>query len=120
MQENPSAISAHRTSRPVIALAMILALCLVAPSCAPKRAIVVEEAPIKAEPKVEEPVIAEVPMPTAPNDGLRGIDDMMLSLPSENEFRATVPLPQQNGSETNAVISRPPTDPPPRQKAKPE
>lgn len=103
-----------------MALTVMLTLGLAAVSCAPKRAIVVEEAPIKAEPKVEEPVITEIPMPTAPNDGLRGIDDMMLSLPSESEFRATVPLPRQDGSETNAVISRPPTDPPPRQKPKPE
>lgn len=118
MQENPSTIPARCTSRPVFALALTLAL--VAGSCAPKKAIVVEEAPKKPAPKVEQPVIAEVPIPQDPNDGLRGIDDMMLSLPSENEFRATVPVPGPGGPESNAVISRPPTDPPPRPKPKTE
>jgi hypothetical protein len=118
MQENPSAIPMHCASRPISVL--VLSLALVASGCAPKKAIVVEEAPKKPASKVEEPAIAEVPIQQDPNDGLRGIDDMMLSLPDENDFRATVPVPKPAGSDSNAVISRPPTDPPPRPKPKTE
>jgi hypothetical protein len=87
-------------------------------SCAAPKAVVVEAAPKAKEQKIETPAVVEVPMPMDPNDGLRGIDDMMLTLPSDNEFRATVPTPSTAGGETNAVISRPPTDPPPRPKPK--
>ena len=87
-------------------------------SCAAPKAVVVEAAPKAKEQKTEAPVVADVPMPMDPNDGLRGIDDMMLTLPGDNEFRATVPTPPSGGGETNAVISRPPTDPPSRPKPK--
>ena len=81
-------------------------------SCAPKKAVVVEAAPQITAPKVDAPVVPPLPTSGEPNDRLRGIDEMMLSLPTDNDFQATVPVP----SATNAVISRPPTDPPPRPK----
>jgi hypothetical protein len=85
-------------------------------NCAAPKAVVVEEQAKPVEKKAEEPVIADVPMPVDPNDGLRGIDEMMLALPGDNEFRATVPVTPRGSNDANAVIARPPTDPPPRQK----
>jgi hypothetical protein len=81
-------------------------------NCAAPKAVVVVEEPKPQAPKIEAPEIVDVPMPVDPNDGLRGIDEMMLDLPSDSEFRATVPTFPTDGG----VISRPPTDPPPRPK----
>lgn len=50
------------------------------------------------------------------NDGLRLPD--MLTLPGEDEFQSTSPAAPPSGGGTGAVISRPPTDPPSRPKAK--
>lgn len=98
-------------SVPVAMLAFVFALGF--SSCAPKKAVVVEASPQITPPKVDAPEVAPLPTPGEPNDRLRGIDEMMLSLPTDNDFQATVPVP----SGANAVISRPPTDPPPRPKA---
>lgn len=90
--------------------AMILA------SCAAPKAVVVEAAPA---PKNEAPVpevAAVAPQVPAmkPDDGLRMPD--MLALPSESEFRATGASPVPKSPAESAVISRPPTEPPPRVK----
>ena len=84
-------------------------------SCAAPKALVVERAPA---PKMETapPTVPEPPAPSAPDDGIRLPD--MLAMPGEGEFRATTPVPPRAGSEPNAVISRPPTDPPSRPKPK--
>ena len=87
-------------------------------SCAAPKAVVVEAAPAPKEKKVEAPAVVEAPMPPDENDGLRGLDNSMLALPDESEFRATVPTMPNNPTNANPVISRPPTDPPPRPKPK--
>lgn len=86
-------------------------------SCAAPKAIVVEPAPApKQEPAVET-AVPEPPVPALADDGIRL--PPMLDLPGEGEFRPTAPLQNKIPGETGAVISRPPTDPPPRPKPKP-
>jgi hypothetical protein len=85
-------------------------------SCAPKRAVVVEPAPVKKNESVAETKIPGPPIPAAENDGLRIPD--MFELPSDAAFRATVPTAPRTGGDGNPVITRPPTDPPPRPKPK--
>lgn len=71
------------------------------------------------EPKQEvvaEATVPEIPAAAAPDDGMRLPD--MFELPGDGEFRATVPTIPQTAADANAVISRPPTDPPSRPKPK--
>lgn len=88
---------------------------LVFSSCAAPKAVVVQEEPAAPEAPVAQEVAAvEEPMPLPPDDGIRMPD--FLGLPDDNEFRATSPSPTTGGRGGNPVISRPPTDPPPRPK----
>jgi hypothetical protein len=114
MKRTHFALFSGHASVPVAMLALVLTLGF--SSCAPKKAVVVEAAPQVTAPKVDAPVVPPLPTSGEPNDRLRGIDEMMLSLPTDNDFQATVPVPSANPSGANAVISRPPTDPPPRPK----
>jgi len=103
---------------PKISIPVAIAVFHTLVSCAPQKAVVVEAAPAPKEKKVEAPVVVEVPMPPDENDGLRGLDNSMLALPEDSEFRATVPTMPTASANANPVISRPPTDPPPRPKPK--
>jgi hypothetical protein len=92
-------------------LAPLLALC----ACAPK-AVVVEEPAAPKQETAAEPEASEPMVPAPPDDKLRLGN--METLPGDDEFRATNPnLPTQSG-DSGTVIARPPTDPPPRPKAK--
>lgn len=84
-------------------------------SCASPKATPVAEAPVakKQEEKVPEPMVEEPSLPVMPDDGLRMPD--MLAMPDEGEFRSTNPVPK-TGTQSGAVISRVPTDPPSRVK----
>lgn len=82
-------------------------------SCAAPKATVIENAPARKT-ETAPPTVPEPPAPTAPDDGIRLPD--MLAMPGEGEFRATAPVTPKAGSQPNAVISRPPTDPPARPK----
>lgn len=95
------------------------AFVVVLASCAPPKAIVIAEAPTqkKVTPKVEEPVVPDLPLTGLPDDGIRMPE--MLGLPGDGEFRATNPSLPKTVGDTGAVISRPPTDPPSRVKPKP-
>ena len=53
--------------------------------------------------------------PTMPDDGLRLPD--MLTMPQDNEIKASASAPPANPSEPAPVVARPPTDPPARPKA---
>lgn len=86
-------------------------------SCAAPKAIIVELPPASQhDPGAVPPEISEPEFPTLPDDGIRLPD--MLAMPGDNEFRATAPTTPKAGSDSNAVIARPPTDPPPRPKPK--
>lgn len=89
-------------------------------SCAPK-AVVVEQPPavVKKEEKPVEPTVPVPAVPGEPDDGLRLPE--MLSMPSDHDFQATVPVaPAGVTGAAGAVTARPPTDPPPRPKPKEE
>ena len=87
-------------------------------SCIPPKATAVAEPPPvkKKEEKQPEAVVAEEPLPTTPDDGLRMGN--MLELPSDRDFRSTNPAAVKTGTDAGAVIARPPTDPPSRVKPK--
>lgn len=53
--------------------------------------------------------------PAMPDDGLRLPD--MLTMPQDNELKASTSAPPANPSEPAPVVARPPTDPPARPKA---
>jgi hypothetical protein len=59
--------------------------------------------------------VPEPSKPAMPDDGLRLPD--MLSMPQDNELKASASAPPANASEPAPVIARPPTDPPARPKA---
>jgi hypothetical protein len=84
-------------------------------SCAAPKATVVAEAPVKTE---KPPELAEAPAETTlpVDDGLRMPD--MLAMPDEGDFRSTNSAAARTGSPSNAVIARPPADPPARTKPK--
>ena len=84
-------------------------------SCVPPKANVIAP-PEPKQQVVAEATVPEPPAATAPDDGMRLPD--MFGLPDDGEFRATVPTVPKTGVDANAVISRPPTDPPPRPKPK--
>jgi hypothetical protein len=75
----------------------------------------VAEAPVKTE---KPPELAEAPAETTlpVDDGLRMPD--MLAMPDEGDFRSTNSAAARTGSPSNAVIARPPADPPARTKPK--
>lgn len=86
-------------------------------SCAAPKAIVVEHAPQPMKQKAAvESEDSEPSVPSLEDDGIRLPD--MLAMPGASEFRATSPNAPKVGSEAGTVISRPPTDPPPRPKPK--
>jgi hypothetical protein len=85
-------------------------------SCAAPKAVVVGPPPAPKQEKAEEPAVAELPPANPDDDGIRLPE--MLGLPADGEFRATTTIAPKAGGEGNAVISRPPTDPPPRPKPK--
>ncbi len=86
-------------------------------SCIPPKATAVAEPTVKKkEEKLPEPVVAEEPLPTTPDDGLRMGN--MLELPGDGEFRPGNPAAVKSGAEGGAVTVRPPTDPPSRVKPK--
>jgi hypothetical protein len=85
-------------------------------SCAPPKAIVVEQAPVPKKPEAVVPAVPEPAVPATPDDGIRMPD--MLTMPGDEEFHpGPAGLPAKEPS-SGAVISRPPTDPPPRPKPK--
>ena len=99
--------------------AMIPALAaLAASSCVPPKAVAVEETatppPVAQQPVPE--VTAEVEPEVLPpqDDGIRMSG--LLELPDVGDYRATNPGAAGPGPGSGAVISRPPTDPPPRVK----
>lgn len=89
-------------------------------SCVAPKATVIAPPPIvkNGEKKLPEPAVVEPIFPALPDDGNRMPD--MLTMPGEGEFRSTNPVAPKAGTESGAVISRPPTDPPLRVKPKPE
>lgn len=86
-------------------------------SCAAPKAVVVEEAPVKKPEVAPATTVPEPPVPTDdPYGGFRVPD--MLDLPGDGEFRTTGPTMPKPGGEANAVIARPPMEPPSRPKPK--
>jgi len=85
-------------------------------SCAPKATVVAETPPVKKEPAPPVAVVQETALPTPADDGLRMPD--MLAMPDEGDFRSTGGA--KPGTQSGAVIARPPTDPPARVKPKAE
>ena len=94
------------------------ALFAVLVSCVTPKATVISPPPVvkSEEKKLPEPVVLEPMFPSLSDDGDRMPD--MLTMPGEGEFRSTNPVAPKTGSESGAVISRPPTDPPLRVKPK--
>jgi hypothetical protein len=107
------------TLKQVLVISARVGLVVALGSCAPPKAIVIAEAPLKkkVEPKVESLEVPGLPMTGLPDDGIRMPE--MLGLPGDGEFRATNPSLPKTAGDTGAVISRPPTDPPSRVKPKP-
>ncbi len=86
-------------------------------SCAAPRARVVEAPKPPSEAvAVLEPAVPPPGVPVAPERGIRLPD--MLALPGDADFRSAAPIVPKGGTNPGAVISRPPTDPPPRPKPK--
>jgi len=83
---------------------VILLAALALSSCAPPKAIVVEEAPKKQERATATAAPVEKPAATA-DDGLRLPD--MLTLPDDDQLRSTAPT-EKDGDAT--VITSPPSD----------
>ncbi len=82
-------------------------------SCAAPKAIVVgPPAQADQELAVVEPELSEPDAPSAPDDRIR-LPDMM-TMPSDDEFRATNPAQVSPNGESGAVIARPPMEPPSR------
>lgn len=84
-------------------------------SCAAPKASVVAEAPAAKKEKVPTPVVEPANAPPPVDDGLRMPD--MLAMPDEGEFRSTNSAATMTGNSSGAVISRPPTETPPKPKA---
>ncbi len=79
-------------------------------SCAAPKAIVVDEpAPASKTEAVVKAPEPDVPAPSAPADGIR-LPDMM-TMPGDDEFRATNLNQASAPPDTGAVIARPPTEP---------
>jgi hypothetical protein len=98
---------------------VVIGMAVAMMSCAAPRATVVAEAPVakkETAPEPQAPVPAEPSMPA--DDGLRMPD--MLAMPQEGDFRSTNPSAPKTATQSGAVISRPPTDPPSRVKPKAE
>jgi hypothetical protein len=82
-------------------------------SCAPPKAVVVQEAPAPVKRVEAQAVAASGETPAVlQDDGLRMPD--LLELPGEGEFRPSSATSATTGNEPGAVISRPPTEPPSR------
>ena len=97
----------------VLPLSMVLVSCV-----APKATVIAPPPVVKIEEKkLPEPAPVEPMLPGLPDDGNRMPD--LLAMPGEGEFRSTNAVVPKTGPEAGAVISRPPTDPPPRVKPKP-
>jgi hypothetical protein len=95
----------------------VIGMAVATMSCAAPKATVVAEAPLEKKVKAPEPEATVTAEPTLPvDDGLRMPD--MLAMPQEGEFRSTNPNAPKTVNPSGAVISRPPTDPPSRVKAK--
>ena len=103
---------------PILRTFALLGVACALASCVVRKAIVVEEQALvlKKSGKVLEPVVSAPELPVLPDDGVRMPD--MLGMPGDGDFRSTNPAGQKTGSESGAVISRPPTDPPSRVKPK--
>ncbi|MES2921414.1 MAG: hypothetical protein V4819_07705 [Verrucomicrobiota bacterium] len=97
----------------------LLGLAMALVSCVPPKATVVAQpaAPKKVE-KEPEVTFSEPPVPALPGDDIRMPPDMV-GLPSDEEFRATVPVAPRSEPGAGSVFVRPPTDPPSRVKPKP-
>lgn len=103
------------------------ALCLAfLPACSLSKPKPSEPEPAKpaaaSKPTEAAPVATIVPeaapepsKPAMPDDGLRLPD--MLTMPQDNELKASASAPPANPSEPAPVVARPPTDPPARPKA---
>jgi hypothetical protein len=83
-------------------------------SCAAPKAVVVAEAPAVKTEKLPDPMPAPDLATLPADDGLRMPD--MLAMPQEGDFRSTNSAAAVTGSQSNAVIARPPVDPPVRTK----
>lgn len=83
---------------------VILLAALALSSCAPPKAIVVEEAPKQLQPAAKPSAPVEKPAATA-DDGLRLPD--MLTLPDDDQLRSTAPT-EKDGDAT--IITSPPSD----------
>lgn len=102
--------------KPAVTILLRLAPVLALFSCAAPKAVVVELPTVPKKDEPVEPEPTEPAVPALPNDKLRLGD--METLPDDAEFRASNPSLPKPGEHAGAVISRPPTDPPPRPKAK--
>ncbi|MGL4401712.1 MAG: hypothetical protein ACRCXD_17765 [Luteolibacter sp.] len=87
-------------------------------SCAAPKAVVVAEAPVVKTEKLPDPAPAPDQTNLPVDDGLRMPD--MLAMPQEGDFRSTNSAAAVAGGQSNAVIARPPLDPPSRTKPKAE
>lgn len=89
---------------------------LVICSCVPPKAVVVQEAP---KTKAPEPVAATTePAPPPPTDDGILLPPDILSMPSDDEFKAALPTATLTNQVPGSINVRPPTEPPPRPKPK--
>ncbi|MEI7908164.1 MAG: hypothetical protein WCK77_00880 [Verrucomicrobiota bacterium] len=103
----------HRSSLVGLACACALAGC-----AAPKKALVIERAPVPAVKTGDDPAATEALSKPAHDDGFRTGD--LLVLPKDTEYRATNPrLPTVNAG-GGTVIVNPPSAPKPKPQGKPE
>jgi hypothetical protein len=98
----------------LIQLFAALAFC----SCVPPKAVVVQEPPKK---KVPEPEVTttEPNLPPSPDDGIR-LPDNIMSMPGDDEFKASLPTNSPVNPLPGSINVRPPTEPPARPKPKTE
>ncbi len=74
-----------------------------------------EAAPVATIVPEATPETSKPTKPATPDDGLRLPD--MLTMPQDNELKASTSAPPAIASEPAPVVARPPTDPPARPKA---
>lgn len=92
--------------KPILSLtACAIALC----SCAAKKAVIVEEAPVKP---VEDTAASEpppAPLPDANDDGGFRLPDMF-DMPDENQLKSTPGLVSGDSGRDGTIITQPPRE----------
>jgi hypothetical protein len=93
----------------------MLGMAMALMSCAAPKATVVAETPAVKNEKPATPALEPANPPLPVDDGLRMPD--MLAMPDAGDFRSTNSSATMTGNSSGAVISRPPTEAPPKPKA---